>query len=113
MAAQFTHKLCSKFTLLLPADHPSNCFYSILKNVDEIPLYMSACFGKRRHCTFFLKKRLFLTFLQLFEISGEIKKSFFLSFFFSFLNFRAIEFKTIDLLSLTFYYEISLKEIFR
>lgn len=31
---------------------------------------------------FFLKKRLFLTFLQLFEISGEIKKSFFL---FSFL----------------------------
>lgn len=61
---------------------------------------------------FFLKKRLFLTFLQLFEISGEIKKIF-LSFFFSFLNFRAIEFKTIDLLSLTFYYEISLKEIFR
>lgn len=56
---------------------------------------------------FFKKKRLFLTFLQLFEISGEIKKS--LSFFFSFLNFRAIEFKTIDLLSLTFYYEISLK----
>lgn len=48
--------------------------------------------------------------MQLFEISGEIKKSFFL---FSFLNFRAIEFKTIDLLSLTFYYEISLKEIFR
>lgn len=74
--------------------YPCTC-QPVSENEDTAPFF------------FFKKKRLFLTFLQLFEISGEIKKS--LSFFFSFLNFRAIEFKTIDLLSLTFYYEISLK----